>query len=143
MALLKNLVQVRDLQLVAVTSQLTQYLPSNGEIKAELPAVEGMGNVEQSLLQQPTLQALEALQMSRLQEAVQVHYLLPLLPLSAGDTLRMALLTLCFLGAGRGCTRSRRPIVHRHRVPCASCPPPHQQPCLGCAAAAALTAACS
>lgn len=63
LALLRNVLQVRDLQLVAVTTQLAQLASTtNADIKQEVSSQDDISNLEALSQQQTTLQALEALQ---------------------------------------------------------------------------------
>lgn len=65
LALLKDLVQVRELQIVAVTSRLAQLNSGPNTIKPEIAGLDGQASIEALLQQQPTVQALEAIQSAR------------------------------------------------------------------------------
>lgn len=73
LTLLKDLVQVRELQIVAVTSRLAQLNTGPGAIKTEISGLEGTGGLEALLQQQPTVQALEAIQSARVEAQVVDH----------------------------------------------------------------------
>lgn len=70
LALLKDLVQVRELQIVAVTSRLAQLNTGSNGIKTEIAGIDGNASIDALLQQQPTVQALEAIQSARAEAQV-------------------------------------------------------------------------
>lgn len=70
MALLKDLVQVRELQIVAVTSRLAQLNMAPSTMKTEIAGLDAAGSLDLLLQQQPTVQALEAIQSARAEAQV-------------------------------------------------------------------------
>lgn len=73
LALLKDLVQVRELQIVAVTSRLAQLNSGPNAVKTEIAGLDGNGSIDALLQQQPTVQALEAIQSARAEAQVSRH----------------------------------------------------------------------
>lgn len=73
LALLKDLVQVRELQIVAVTSRLAQLNTGPNAVKTEIAALDATGSIDALLQQQPTVQALEAIQSARAEAQVRMQ----------------------------------------------------------------------
>ena len=74
LALLKDLVQVRELQIVAVTSRLAQLNTGAGPIKTEIAGLDSSSSIDALLQQQPTVQALEAIQSARAEAQVNLSF---------------------------------------------------------------------
>ncbi len=74
LALLKDLVQVRELQIVAVTSRLAQLNTGPNAVKTEIAGLDPNGSIDALLQQQPTVQALEAIQSARAEAQVRTEH---------------------------------------------------------------------